>query len=714
MVEILVDGQALELDDLTKIKYTAQISDIFDIAKVKASHTNSFSVPKTYNNVRIFQGLGLMGSESNIPYEKIPATIKENGFDVVRNGWLNVVETSDKYKINIIDGAIDFFKEIENINIGDLDLSEINHTKTLESVINSFTNEYYRYIIGDYNGKNLAGEDFQDFNIDYQVPSARYKYLIEKIFQSFGWSFDGSIFSNEDYLNYWVTFPKATFSEDTEPTLIAKLNKGDFIDTSPILKSPNTYKFVGVESWDSSNIDEGSLINNWKFVAPEANQYFINIKSRGYFRRKASNINLILNVPFQISVLKNGELLGQPLNVFNTDDFYHTTYFGMLQSGDVIDFEYTGNATLSLGQTPISLNLQFTEVNISRSPNANISFTDEFKDFKITDFFNDFLRRFGLTMVADNDSRTLHFYTLQERLNRSNTIDWSRKFVRRTKEVYVTGSYAQNNYFKQKYNSENQDFSDGVLVINNKNLPNEKTIYTSPFYSRTNIISDFLASNFTYPIWEKEPKENDGQVEISYKGLSGRWYMIKDKPIVNTIKLTSELTGSSEIVNEYPVLDGHNTHYSDLTPIYYNGYQTLLNSYKIHEMEFVITELDRINLDFTKPIYVEAEGSYYLLNKVTFETDKPSKVEAIKINFDIETTNYENILSYSDGCFNITNFEPGKFFFQFSYDDGANWAIGSIAIMENPSCGFSTLNPVLFRLVDGTGSVVSNTIQINP
>jgi len=69
-------------------------------------------------------------------------------------------------------------------------------------------------------------------------------------------------------------------------------------------------------------------------------------------------------------------------------------------------------------------------------------------------FFNDFLRRFALTSLFDNDNRIVTFYSLAEGLNRNNAIDWSDKFIRRDKEVYLYGSYAQRNYFRHKYNPE--------------------------------------------------------------------------------------------------------------------------------------------------------------------------------------------------------------------------------------------------------------------
>ena len=628
MVELVVNGQTIELDDLTKIKYTAQISDIFDIAKVKSSCTNSFTAPKTSNNVRILKGLGLTGSTSNFPYEKVPVTVKENGFDVIVNGWLNIKETTDRYVLAIIDGAIDFYKDIENINIGDLDLSEINHTKTIPNIFASFVNENYRYIFGDYNGKNIFEEAI---NIDYQVPSARYKYLIEKIFTHFGWSKSGSIFSNEDYLESWITYPKPPFSEDTEPMLVAKLRKGVYVDENPINELGSRWRFEDIKFWDTSEIFEGSLIDNWSFEVQESNRYFINIKSKGYFYSlEFSNVPFISQ--FYVVVKVNGAQIGEPLfvhNVSGTD--YQTTYNGIMSAGDIISFEYIAYTN----GTPIRLSTDFTEVNISRNVNPNISFSDEFKDFKITDFFNDFLRRFGLTMIINTDIRHLEFYTLAERMNRLNSIDWSDKFIRRAKESYVTGSYAQRNYYKQKYNGDNELFSDGVLLLDNKNLPAEKTIYTSPFYSRTNILSDFIENTFVYPIWEREPKETEDGLVVSYKGLTGRWYVIKQKihDSSTVVRLFSELSGEGGSVLSYPIIVSKNTHYADLVPIYYDGYQRLLNTCKIHEMEFILSELDRINLDFTKPIYVEAEASYYMLNKVTFEKYKASKVEAIKINY---------------------------------------------------------------------------------
>lgn len=101
MVELTVNGAVMDMPKKgSAIKYTKQIADVFDIASVSNSYTNSFSIPKTPNNTRAFEDLGIVGDVSSIPYSKATATLSEFGFPLVRNGWLNVKETADSYPIN--------------------------------------------------------------------------------------------------------------------------------------------------------------------------------------------------------------------------------------------------------------------------------------------------------------------------------------------------------------------------------------------------------------------------------------------------------------------------------------------------------------------------------------------------------------------------------------------------------------------------------------
>ena len=60
MVELSAYGQQFELGSKSaEIKYTKQVSDIFDLAVVASSYTNGFSIPKTPNNTQIMNQLGI-------------------------------------------------------------------------------------------------------------------------------------------------------------------------------------------------------------------------------------------------------------------------------------------------------------------------------------------------------------------------------------------------------------------------------------------------------------------------------------------------------------------------------------------------------------------------------------------------------------------------------------------------------------------------------
>ena len=56
MVEFKANGSIIELPlKGAEIKYTIQIADIFDLAKVSNSFTNSFVAPKTPNNTQTLE-----------------------------------------------------------------------------------------------------------------------------------------------------------------------------------------------------------------------------------------------------------------------------------------------------------------------------------------------------------------------------------------------------------------------------------------------------------------------------------------------------------------------------------------------------------------------------------------------------------------------------------------------------------------------------------
>jgi len=218
-------------------------------------------------------------------------------------------------------------------------------------------------------------------------------------------------------------------------------------------------------------------------------------------------------------------------------------------------------------------------------------------------------------------------------------VDWSDKFIKRDKETYLYGSYAQNNFFRHKYNGENQSFNDGVLSVDNQNLPAEKTLFQSFLYSFENRYVQLLEKWVPfYPIWETEISEKDnGQIEFSYKSLNGRFYFVQTQKTTfpGTIAIVSEknpLNGSGLSGSVTSVVSPVNTTYKELIAKNYGGYKNVLNHCKMHSFTMALSVVDITKIDFTKPIYIAQESSYYLLNKVEYQNGELAKVEGVRVN----------------------------------------------------------------------------------
>jgi hypothetical protein len=192
---LYIAGRKIELSEKTKVAQTKQANDLISLNTRQTNYTNRFKIPLTSSNKKAMAFLGIVGSTSQLPYQRNEAYLySESGECFIYNGFAVIKSTNQKeYDVNIYDGNIDIYKSIENKNLSFLDLSEITHQKNLTNVLDSFTsNLNYKYIIADYNGKALY--DTTKINIDYLVPSVKVKYLWDKIFSEFGYTYSGSVF----------------------------------------------------------------------------------------------------------------------------------------------------------------------------------------------------------------------------------------------------------------------------------------------------------------------------------------------------------------------------------------------------------------------------------------------------------------------------------------------------------------------------------------
>jgi hypothetical protein len=277
--------------------------------------------------------------------------------------------------------------------------------------------------------------------------------------------------------------------------------------------------------------------------------------------------------------------------------------------------------------------LNNTTFKISRTDLGTTFLENELKDFQIKDFIKEIIWRTGLTPIYDYSTNIVRFIKLDDRVDFNNAQDLSHAYVERTNESYTNG-YAQKNIFALKKNDDTDLSGDGYLYVYNKNIDDEKTIAQSKIYAPDKkIVTQFFDFNTNqYKIWQLEIKDNSGTPEITYKGLSGRFYFIRKQIKTGSYKIISEKLISEEIVSNIPIGINANTLFEEAVFNNYQEYQKIFTNFRAHNIDMNLTINDFNGLDLTKPVYFKQENAYYICNKVPYQEGEKSNGEFIKIN----------------------------------------------------------------------------------
>lgn len=643
-IDIIVNGESLDTLAEKKLKYNIQNNDISEIKDRQASYSNVYEVPKSAKNKRLLGGLSLPSDTSQIPYTKPACQLKISGFSFVLNGWMNVQDADDSYKIYIYSGIIDFFKSLENKTIGDIIGSDLDHTKDLQTVINSFTNETYRYLIADYNGVTHYQDGSQlIINIDYLVPSARVQYIWEKIHTFSNATFSGSVFGTEAFTNLWLTYPKSISTNDLEPAVV---------DASGLIQTYLT-GHTGAKAYDKLSFTAGTgITNNTYFKAPKTARYNVKVKIDmsllpSSFTRTFTWTDFILYYTINQEAVP-------PDQRANKTEIYRTSLGQGWETGSGGALEMPGEAEFSfivdMNQNDemsffsfINTDQQWVfvssvEVDIAAYIPGSGSFSEELKAMSAVDFFKEVLNQLGLTPYTDEYSSEIRYKTIKERLIDAPVLDWSDKYINRKGESYVHSSYAQNNRFKYQYNDKEADFNNSGLLINNPNLSAYKDVFVSTTYSPDRGLTDFYIGSAgtrllnVFRIYDKSVKENaDGTPQIEYKGLDKRFHFVRSETVSTNAIIGSQLFGDSEAVSSIPLASFARLDWRTIIEDNYLDMGRILNESRLHTIDLRLNPIDVLFFDLFCLVYFTQEQQYYLVNKLSYDGDAISSGTFVRV-----------------------------------------------------------------------------------
>ncbi|MGL4568062.1 MAG: hypothetical protein ACRCU6_05990 [Fusobacteriaceae bacterium] len=619
---LYINGEQIDLKDSGDIALNKQVNTIGKLDSRQANFSKQFKVRKTQDNVRKLNYLGIVGNQSDVPYQKNDCQLidVESGISIIKKGWA-IVKDSDEsfYNIHIYDGSINFFKAIENLTLTDLGITDLDHVKNITKVIESFDNtKPYKYIIADYNGKSPFIDGF-DANIDYLVPSARISYLWERIFAYTGFNYTGSVFNTEKFLNLFMTYPKPV------PTLV------------PLLNNVTSQQAVFSDRWVQQPSGEYIIFVDVNF--------FPNIFSNAY-ASTTSSITPKFNISGSYRIKATGSFtVGPPAGPYSTVDGLSWT---VVNASNTIIATGTINGTSAGATEIININANerlyfsvpgfnflrggdmFTEIDYIVGYDA--SFSESLVNFKVTDFVNEILGHFALTPFFDADTNTVDFLKLSEILNTSEAEDWSDKNPSFQKESYAYSNYAKRNNFKYKYNDKEDTNGDWYIDIDNENLKEEITVFNSKFYCPEIGDTNYFNQREIYKIWEKEVRDNSS---IKYKELKDRYHLIRstDTNFASGFRLgSSVLNQSQNYTGTVPMGNFSRLRFKEVLEDNYSPISNILNRSKLYTSRIYLNSLEYSRFTLKKLVYISQKGSYFLVNKISnFIKNKYATVELIEV-----------------------------------------------------------------------------------
>lgn len=433
--------ERLELFDDEKINITLNVQNISDISKVQTDFSQSFTVPGSIVNNRIFEHFYQNDVDGTIDYNlKRPAYI-EIDFIPFRKGVISLEKANtknglvDNYSITfygLLTNLKDLFGEVK---INQLDYSDIaftyNFTNVQDRITDAGTDYDVRFPLIS-NTRLWTYADGGTYDITTNGGSVEYTELfpavkVARIFDAieayFGITFISEFFTDDRFAKLFMQAKNAETMK-----LITQVYDIDFDSVSTTTSTGNNYI-----PDDYVDIPNNTITINSQ--AAFANQIF------------QINIDCIVNTKSSattayLDVYKNGVYF-QTINITTVGTYQILKYGGILSTNIIPIPNNSETFTFKLkAEVPMTIDLDFsyaayylnlldpfgsygnisTITTTSNVLTANVDLRNYLPDMKVADFFSGMLKEFNFTCIGI-DSNTYQIEPLENWYNAGSTID---------------------------------------------------------------------------------------------------------------------------------------------------------------------------------------------------------------------------------------------------------------------------------------------------
>jgi hypothetical protein len=226
----------LDIDEEFNISLNYQIDDILNISKRNTSYSKTVTLPGTQKNNLFFKSVFdvNINNISFNPTKRVAIIVTVTDAEIFRGDLqlINIKLNNEdiSYEIVLTGKLRDILTELSDYSIKELDLSEYNHIRNVENIIDSwdykvFINNnlvdvgepgvgyVYPHIVKDVPSSNIT--PFQTFDYNY-YPAVYVKTIIDKLFQFSNYTYTSNFFNSEYFKRLIIPFVNDKFTIDEE------------------------------------------------------------------------------------------------------------------------------------------------------------------------------------------------------------------------------------------------------------------------------------------------------------------------------------------------------------------------------------------------------------------------------------------------------------------------------------------------------------------
>ena len=630
MIELRIQGQAVDVAPDTKITLNFNSNIFGDISKITPSNSLTITLPKTPKNAKVFGAPSVVGGSSIAPYRRWNAELYVNGVAMVDTAYAVLLSVGESYEIALYWGVVTALSTLKDNGKTLADINQVleiqyggenwwnswegAYGRTTDGAIStSLINAVYESGIDDLRNNTTARAQVAllpsvkaswlwnnivaDNGLTIEKPS-KFTQALGKLALPFTThkTFGGESFSanylkgNTRYSKQWeagvITFhtfdsvPSSVYFEATNAVvpIMVSLDKLEF--DAGIFRSKAEGR-VRFECRVSGTCDKSSLAN---LYIEHRNSEHLYKKKELSARVLESNFDRTLSI--EVDVLE-GDYILPYIEWIDTTGKNNPDGVQVSSASVKVQAQYAEEAEQVMG--------------------GMINTRDNLPDISQLDFVKALCAMYGLWATLIDG--VVHLVSFAD-LYAQTPIDWSHKLVGTGdgdagKTTYTLADYAKRNILRYKDDDTVKVDASGALVVDNDNLDSEKDMLTLPFSASDGNVIPHLK-------WKDDV--TNGEVEEQ-----------KVEPRIMTLKEVFGLNSHTASLS----FDG--LKFSQLIPEYYAFWQKIMRNPIVIEEKVRLSEVDIKMLDFRKPIYLQKYGAQFAIDKVQWSEGEPSTVTLVKL-----------------------------------------------------------------------------------